>query len=295
MYNAQAVVLGNKVYIGGGIMDPGSPSRLLVYDYTKESWEILNTPVQWYALTTYHSQLVLVGGVDPDTLEATNQLWVLDEQYRWTQPLPPMTIKRYQASTVILGDYLIVAGGCGGSDDSHLDTVEVYDGHQWMMAQSLPRACSCMKTTLYDGNWYLASGIGQGSEVYHVSLTSLIPTIHFKEAKHCKQTSVWKQLPDAPLMQFTPAVLRKQLITVGGGSAIHAYSPNTKSWVHVGDLPIACDATCTLVLPTGELLVVGEDESGLSSHSFRPSTRGTSMCFVNSICSMPPVYLMLTL
>ena len=74
MYNAQAVVLGNKVYIGGGIMDPGSSSRLLVYDYTKESWEILNTPVQWYAFTTYHSQLVLVGGMGPDTLEATNQL-----------------------------------------------------------------------------------------------------------------------------------------------------------------------------------------------------------------------------
>ena len=69
-------------------------------------------------------------------------------------------------------------------------------------------------------------------------------------------------------MQFIPAVLREQLITVGGGSAIHAYSPSTKFWVHVGDLPIACDATCTLVLPTGGLLVVEEDESAWAVISF---------------------------
>ena len=288
--NAQAVVLGNKVYIGGGIMHSGSSSRLLVYDYTKDSWDILNTHTQWYALTIYHSQLVMVGGADPDTLEATNQLWVLDEQCRWTQPLPPMTIERYQASAVSANDYLIVAGGCDGSNDGHLDTVEVYNGHQWMMAQSLPRACSWMKTTLHEGNWYLAGGMGQGSEVYCTSLDSLIATTY------SRQTS-WKQLPDAPLIWSTPAVLRKQLITVGGGypnsSAVYAYSPSTKSWVHLGDLPVVCDATCTLVLPTGGLLVVEEDESGLSSHSFRPSTRGTSMCFVNS--SMPPVYIMRTL
>ena len=276
--NAQAVLLSNKVYIGGGSMDPGSSSRLLVYDYTKDSWDILDTPTQWYALTTYNSQLVLVGGADPDTLEATNQLWVLNEQCHWTQPLPPMIIERYQASTVGLGDYLIVAGGCDGSNDGHLDVVEVYDGHQWMRAQSLPRACSWMKTTLHEENWYLAGGMGQGSEIYHTSLTSLIPTVHSKEAKYCNQTSVWKQLPDAPLMQFTSAVLKKQLITVGGGypnsSAIYAYSPNINSWVPMGDLPIVCDTTCTLGLPTGELLVVGEVESGLASHLFRAKIRG---------------------
>ena len=279
MYNAQAVALGNKVYIGGGIMDPGSSSRLLVYDYTKDSWDILDTPTQWYALTTYHSQLVLVGGADPDTLEATNQLWVLNEQCHWAQPLPPMTIERYQASAVSLGDYLIVAGGCDGSNDGHLDVVEVYDGHQWMRAQSLPRGCSWMKTTLHEGDWYLAGGMGQGNEVYYTSLDSLIATTYSRQAS-------WKQLPDAPLIWSTPTVLRKQLITVGGGypnsSTIHAYSPSTKSWVPVGDLPVACDSTCTLVLPTGGLLVVRDTEFGLSSHSFRPNTRGTSTIYVYS-------------
>ena len=279
MYNAQAVALGNKVYIGGGIMDPGSSSRLLVYDYTKDSWDILDTPTQWYALTTYHSQVVLVGGMDPDTGRATNQLWVLDENCHWTKPLPPMTIERYQASTVGLGDYLIVAGGCDGSNDGHLDVVEVYDGHQWMRAQSLPRACSCMKTALHEGNWYLAGGMGQGSEVYHTSLGYLIAATH---SEGTRKTIMWKQLPGTALIWSTPAALRNQLIIVGGGyhtsSSIHTYSASTKSWVHVGDMPIACYSTnCTLVLPTGELLVVGDAKSGPSSHSFRASIKGMTI------------------
>ena len=272
MYNAQAVVLGNKVYIGGGSMHPGSPSRLLVYDFTKDSWDILNTPTQCYALTTYHSQLVLVGGVDPDTLEATKQLWVLDEQCHWTQPLPPMKTERYQASAVSVGDCLIVAGGCDGVIS--LRAVEVYNGHRWRSAQSLPRACYCMKSTLHEGNWYLAGGIGQGKEVYHTSLKSLIVATHLEGAR---QTSVWKQLPETSLFWSSPAVLQNQLIIVQGGYslAIHAYSSSTESWVHIGDLPDVYNSSCTLVLPTGELLVVGDTKSGSSSHLFRSKIKGT--------------------
>ena len=90
---------------------------------------------------------------------------------------------------------------------------------------------------------------------------------------------MWKKLPDAPLELSATAMLRDQLITVGGGkplgSAIHAYSSSTDSWAHVGDLPVACHSTCTVVLPTEELMVVGgESESGLLSSSFRASIGG---------------------
>ena len=98
--------------------------------------------------TTYHSQLVLVGGRDSNTREATNQLWVLDEQYHWTQPLPPMTTKCYKASAISVGDHLIVAGGQDGNHACPLDEVEMYDGHQWRKVQSPPRACTWMKSIL---------------------------------------------------------------------------------------------------------------------------------------------------
>ena len=286
VYIAQAVVLGNKVYIGGGFMYPEPSSRLLVYDFAKDLWQILDTPTEDYALTIYHSQLVLVGGVDPQTKRVAKKLWVLDKQCHWTQPLPPMTTKRCHASAVSVGDHLTVAGGhCGGhfldsdvdspdSDVGALDTVEVYDGSRWRQVQSLPRACWCMKSILHEGNWYLAGGMGQDSEVYHTSLRSLIAT-----SDVIGQTLVWEKLPDTPLKWPTLTVLGNHLITVGGGypysSAIHAYSTSFSYWVHVGDLPVASDFTCTLVLPTGELLVLGGNtESRPSCSSFKAVIKG---------------------
>ena len=264
-----------------------SQSRLLVYNFNKDSWDTLDTPTQWYALTTYHSQLVLVGGRDATTWKTTNKMWALDEQCQWIQPLPAMTTKRYQASAVSVGDNLIVAGGCRSGGDP-LDTVEVYDGYKWRQVQSLPRACSSMKSAVLEGNWYLASRTRQGRKVYHTSLESLIAT-----SEVVGQTSVWKKLPNSPLEWSTLAVLRNQLITVGGAwggyncnSAIYAYTHSTNTWVHVGDLPVACYLPCSLALPTGELLVVTGTRSGSSSCLFRASVgghlHGVYLCFCYS-------------
>ena len=286
VFNAQAVVLKNKAYIGGGSLYPGPSSRLLVYDFTKNSWDTLETPTDWYALVTFHSQLVLVGGWYPDIEVATNQLWVLDEQDHWSQPFPPMKTERYLASAVSVGDHFIVAGGCSGEvlgdvgalDVSVLDVVEVYDGHQWKQVGSLPRALWHLKSAVLGGNWYLAGGMGQVCKVYYTSLESLIAT-----SEEAGQTSVWKNLPDAPLKWSTLAVLRNQLITLGTGydynSAVHAYI--TDSWVHLGDLPVACFSPCAPVLPTGDLLlVVVGTESGPTSCLFRVKVGGALINYI---------------
>ena len=56
----------------------------------------------------------------------------------------------------------------------------------------------------------------------------------------------------------------KQLAAVGGSSGGHSYSStiyfysnHTNAWVYVGNLPVACHSTCTVVLPSRELLTVG--------------------------------------
>ena len=180
VFNAQAVVLENKVYIGGGSMSTGPSSILLVYDFIKDLWDMLDTPTQWYTFTSYNSQLVLVGGMDPNTGTATNQLWVLDEQRKWTQPLSPMTIERYQASAVNVGGHLIVAGGQYRSHVGPLDKVEVYDGHQRRKVQSLPSGRSWMKSVLHEGKWYLDGGAQaeEDCKIYYTSLESLIATTY---------------------------------------------------------------------------------------------------------------------
>ena len=279
--DTQAVLLESKVYIGGGNVLSGASnvlsSRLLIYNLTKNSWDVLRTPTKWFGLSTYHSQLVLVGGRDPARMgSATNRLWVLDGQSHWMQPLPPMLTKCYGASAVSTGNHLIVAGGL--SDEDPLDIVQVYDGHEWMRAQPLPKACYFIKCTLdKDKKWYLAGGVGQGRDVYHTSLESLIATTNLEDIN---QISAWQKLPNVPLLKSTPVVFGKQLLAAGGGdpcsSVILAYASHTNSWVHVGNLPVACYSTCTIVLPTGELLMVGgvTDETWSSCHIFKAKLQG---------------------
>ena len=279
--DTQAVLLESKVYIGGGNVLSGASnvlsSRLLIYSLAKNSWDMLRTPTKWFGLSTYHSQLVLVGGKDPTRMgSATNRLWVLDGQSHWTQPLPRMLTKCYGASAVSTGNHLIVAGGL--SDEDPLDIVQVYNGHEWMRAQSLPKACYFIKCALdKDKKWYLAGGVGQGRDVYHTSLESLIATTNLKDIK---QISAWQKLPNVPLLKSTLIVFGKQLLAVGGGdpcsSVILAYASHTNSWVHVGNLPVACYSTCTIVLPTGELLMVGgvTDETWSSCHVFKAKLQG---------------------
>ena len=282
MRDAQAVVLRGKVYVGGGNIFPRSgalsclPSGLLIYDLAKGLWDTLRTPTKSYGLTTYRSQLVLVGGKDPTNLGCvTNWLWVLDEEHHWTQPLPPMPTKHCGASAVGVGDHLIVAGGLNDDLDP-VDTVQIYDGHEWRMAQSLPKACYFMKSVLCKGNWYLAGGVGQSRMVFHTSVESLIATTNSEESK----ATSWEKLPNVPLLKSALLVFRNQLISVGGGdpcsASIYAYISYTDSWVQVADLPIVCYSTCVLDLPSGELMMLGgvTDEIWSISHVFKAKIQG---------------------
>ena len=64
MNDAQAVWLDDKLYLGGGwsSKEIRDDARLYIYIPTTDMWRIINTPVQWFALVSYHSHLVLVGG-----------------------------------------------------------------------------------------------------------------------------------------------------------------------------------------------------------------------------------------
>ena len=146
-------MLKNKVYFGGGATGNGTTeAKLCIHTPTADTWATLPSPTRRSALTTYHSQVVLVGGIAAST--ATNQLWVLQEDERtWTQPLPAMPTARFAASAISHHNHLIVAGG-RDSNGWMTNVVEVYDGRQWMKTDPLPQ-CSYMKTTIHNGNYYL--------------------------------------------------------------------------------------------------------------------------------------------
>ena len=278
MQDAQAVVLNNKVYVSpADVLDlTGVDSNIIcVYDVSGNSWKEIKSATYQHALTVYNNQLVLVGGCNQSTHTCTNELWALqEEELKWTQPLPPMQTKRSNTSAVSIGRHLVVAGGqelVGHYYPPPLDTVEIYDGHEWKAAESLPKPSYRMKSVLQGDTWYLMGGKEQGQEVYYASILYLIATTNPQIT-----IPVWKNLPAVPFKNSTPAMFMNELIAVGGKesgdlqisplqslqpprftSKIYAYSTSKQCWVHVGDMPAAYCSTCATTLPSGELFLLG--------------------------------------
>ena len=260
-------MLKNKVYVGGGVTTgDDTATTLCIYSPTADTWATLPSPTRLSALATYNSQLVLVGGMAASTGKTTNQLWVLQEDERtWRRPLPDMPTARHGASAISHHNHLVVAGG--QDSNNRKAVVEVYDGHQWMRTDPLPKCHSFMKTTVHNSNYYLMGGINQGQSVFCASLQSLIAKATQQSPtspSSGEQKSAWETLPGVPYEYSATTVLGAALVAVGGYgssvtrmSSLHMYSPRTHSWLHVGEMPVAVSHTCTITLPTGEMMVIG--------------------------------------
>ena len=278
MNGAHSLWLEDKLYVGGGVTsgDTEDDAKLYIYTPSTDTWDTMNTPVHWFALITYHSHLVLVGGLDHGSGSFSNKLWTLTSHNQWREILPPMTVKRSSASAVQYAKNIIVAGGMG-DQRREIDIVEVYNGHHWTIAQCLPKPCQRIKSTVLSGHWYLMGGYGQGKIVYCTSLSSLVAS---RQISAKPLPSVWKRLTDVPHESASPTVFGNRLIVVGGGgdpltSSIHAYSPHTQSWIHVGNVPVEVCFTSPFALPIRRLMVIGGmSESTLESSVYQATFNG---------------------
>ena len=265
--DAQAVWLKDKVYVGGG-MTSGSRrdwARLYIYTPATDTWNTLATPVYYFGLTTYHSQLVLVGGREyvSENVEGepTNKLWTLSENGQWQKPLPPMPTPCINVSAVSHGDHLLVIG----DDDPTIKVyMYMYNGHHWASAQHLPQQLHSKNSTIFNGRWYLMGTVlhePQKTCVYSASLDSLLASCQTSETS--QPSSLWKRLTNIPSGWCYPAVFGSRLVAVGGGStdtiftSLYAYSSLTQSWVHMADAPISSiSIPCAVLLPSNELMIV---------------------------------------
>ena len=113
--DAQLVILGNKLYVGGGSGDTSdTTSTILIYDITRDLWGSIRSPTKYSALAAYLNHLVLAGGNVVD--ETTNRLWSLqDDGQTFISTLPPMPTARMGAIAVSTGSHLIVMGEWTGT------------------------------------------------------------------------------------------------------------------------------------------------------------------------------------
>ena len=275
------MLLQDKIYIGGGFAS--SNALLFISSTDLNSWSQVSTPTCWYGLTTYHSQVVLVGGMKHIPDMTTNKLWTLKGGTNWQPSLPPMPTSRCFSSALNNGspECLVVSGGTA-SGGNKVNVVEILKDNEWSSVQPLPKACSGLKSTLHKGRLYLMGGWGQGPSVFHCKLESLLNEDHTQEMSH--SSGLWSEL-QIHLENSSPSSFANQLIATGGmlsgayssvcSSEICAYSPHTLSWLHVGKLPMELHNTATIVLPTGELVVLGGvSTSNRSNRVFKASLKG---------------------
>ncbi|XP_064389135.1 uncharacterized protein LOC135337165 [Halichondria panicea] len=257
----QSVVIGDTVYVGGGLA-VNDHDMCTVMKLEQDQWTKLPEYTSyWFAMTSLANRLVLVGGRDP---KSCNQLSIF-ESGEWAHPYPPMNIAHSSSTAVSFNNHIIVAGG-RDDKDKRISSVEVLDvaSRRWYIAQSLPHPRSTLKSTLIGNTLYLMRGSDYTERatktVHHVDLNELIA----KTLSNLDTSTLWQTLQEVPLKFSAPLSIGRSRLAVGGrdgrgspSSSIHLYHPDTRRWVKVGDLPTArYNCTCS-VLPSEEVIVAG--------------------------------------
>ena len=254
VFATQAVVVGGKVYIGGGGAE-GSHYKILEYTIEGGQWREIETPVEGFGMAVVNGQVIITGGQDRGG-SLTNQVWVLDSLTNtWTQPFPAMPTARWLSSAVGYKRWVLVVGG-------HREKcVEVLDT-KWYTASPLPRNAFRPSLTVIQDTLYV---VWMESAV-SVSIPILISDAMFQsqasDSTNEPRPTQWQSLPDTPTSNPAITSFHGYLLTVGAwdspSSTISMYLPHNEQWLPVARLPTPRDGCTCVVLPeTEEMMVIG--------------------------------------
>ena len=278
---SRAVVVGVKVYVGGGVTDRKDDHYLVCqYDPASDEWTTLPPcTVTRFGLGQLSGELLTVGGVARGGI--TKKVFrYKPESQQWEEFLQPLPTARY-FPTIISAQSVLTA--CGGSTDISgvaCTTVEVYttETSQWHTTDPLPVPCWLMSSATINNTAYLLGGMTTNCKptktVLYAPVASLIqratshPQQSASAARPDSTSSAWKTLRDTPLETSAAASVGGMLLAVGGDDAydqrdtlpaVHGYSPATSTWirVHSGDLPEPRYFCTAVELAGNRLLVVG--------------------------------------
>ena len=230
------------------------------------SWTTSTLPYKYMAITTYQSKFVLIGGRNPSTDMATDQLLTSTSCHDWQPSLPPMPTKRDSTTAISAkspDEILVVACGLG-KGGIILNTVEVLLENQWSIVDPLLiEGGQNVQSALHGQEFYF---LGEGKNqffLYTSTFASLISAC--RKSRHTGRSRqagrLWKQLvahdSDVILASYS-----SRLISISRQCSIYAYSSMSKSWVEPtsrGNVRAkSSDYVAAAVLSTGELIIAHE-------------------------------------
>ncbi len=287
MIGPQCVLVGGRVYVGGGrVKDEDDHQKVFEYFPEGDEWSPLPDHSHTrFALGQFQGQLITVGGRIEKDEYIGRVCQYKKESRQWTDFLKPLTTARAFLSIITTQSAIIACGGItNGEDDEPVScaTVEVYttETNQWQTTDPLPIACCAMCSITIDDTFYLLGGDDTPDNSIKTVPSASISSLVHKSMSHPQQpaassqqdghTSVWKTLPDIPVVDSAAASLGGCLLAVGGAdeqyepiSAVHVYIPPTNSWVKLtaGELPQPLHWLTAVQLSHNELLTCGGEDA----------------------------------
>ena len=259
----QMLCVKDHLYVAG--KSHGSPRdqcRLFEYSLSLDTWDVFDTHLSDFALASYQSDLLLIGGREHERHTLTskiksgshNKMWLLDKQYQLRKAdIPPMRTGRLSARALGLGKYLIVVGG----DDT--GTVEIYDGDakKWSFGPSLPRFRKESGQQLHvqaiiyhqDANLYVQIRCDTNtSRVFYAPLESIMSWSKSTNVAVSKdKSSFWKEIRCNFYVRSSLMLCRGYLVAIGSAAIhdyrerdIYVYKPSDPycPWLKVASLPL---------------------------------------------------------
>ena len=228
MAAARAIVMGDKVYVGGGDAPTreGDSFQMLKYSLSKRRWTLM--PQCKYRYTTmaqFRGKLIAVGGIDELGIP-TKDVFSLEEdpQPRWVEFNPCMPTARYRLSVATTDTAIVAAGGKKHKFGGVIDTVEVYscETGKWHEADPLPIPRRDMSSVVIDHTFHLVGGIVAKTDNHSEStMDRLCASLHelierATSGQFSRGIKPWKTISNTPLFDCSAICLAGQLVIVGG-------------------------------------------------------------------------------
>lgn len=180
VYDASAVVIGEKIYVPGGMTQEGAPTnKVEVFNPRKNAWEqVSDLPVaiSGYGLAAYEGQVYLFGGSDSD--KTLDSVWHYDPiTDNWQQGSSMPTARMHPAVLADMGKIYIMGGSDGenelNTNESFSPYTELEKGNPWQEEPNLPEKLSGYTAIkLYDKISVIGgkSAVSGAIDQYHYSV-----------------------------------------------------------------------------------------------------------------------------
>ena len=299
----QAVVVGDKVYLGGGYAMPEDcAATVLMYDSQSKTWgtPFPKCPTKYFGLAVINgSKLAIVAGTEYSSRTKTGYVYTWDltseqPQTKWERlQCASMLNYRSLVSVVSYRNWLIAVGG-EGRDGRLVDAVEKLDTEaepnkrHWSTCAKLSTKSAQLSLSIVDDKHFAfctsskvpTSSVGMPSNaVFWASLDQLL-----ESNKDTPQAEVWHEIKHLPIKSSTALSFKGSLYALGGieknsfskvSKCIYKYDQNAGGdespsaiWKKVSELPFAVYQCATVQLGNEIFLYGKSNEHGICVYTY---------------------------